>query len=64
MGSEISQRRAAVKPAQGSLAAEGLAPSAEESADAEAYVKGELSADEMVERALSRHRPTPDRLVG
>ncbi|WP_370071578.1 hypothetical protein [Streptacidiphilus sp. MAP5-3] len=64
----MSQRRAAVKPAQGSLAAEGLAPSAEESADAEAYVKayvkGELSADEMVERALSRHRPTPDRLVG
>lgn len=48
-------RRAAVESATGSLAAEGLRPSAESDRDVEEYVQGSLSAEDMVVRAVARH---------
>ncbi|WP_194909032.1 hypothetical protein [Catenulispora rubra] len=49
-------RRAALESARASVRAEGLVPGPEFDADAEAYVAGTLSVDELVERAEQRHR--------
>lgn len=49
-------RRAVLESARASVRAEGLIPGPEFDADAEAYVAGTLSADELVERAEQRHR--------
>lgn len=57
-------RREAVESATGSLAAEGLRPTAASDQDAEAYVRGSLSAEEMVDRALARHHPKTRREAG
>ena len=54
------QRRAAVESVRGSLAAEGLETTAAYDADAENYVIGDLTADELVARAEQRHRRTAD----
>lgn len=51
-----SERRAAADSVSGSLAAEGLAPTPASDRDAEAYVRGELTAEEMAARAVARHR--------
>jgi len=54
-----ARRRAAVSSAVASVNAEGLTPSAAFDADAQAYVAGDLSADDLVERAEQRHRKPP-----
>ncbi|MBT2488212.1 type II toxin-antitoxin system Phd/YefM family antitoxin [Streptomyces sp. ISL-96] len=48
-------RRAVVESATASLALEGLRASAESDRDAEAYVNGELNAEEAVALAVARH---------
>ncbi|MEU3460041.1 type II toxin-antitoxin system Phd/YefM family antitoxin [Streptomyces sp. NPDC006733] len=58
------QRREAAESATGSIEAEGLRASAESDRDVEAYVRGGLSADEIVARALERYRGTSDRQAG
>jgi hypothetical protein len=50
-------RRKAAESAKGSLAAEGLRPTAASDQDADTYVRGALSAEEMAARALARHHP-------
>ncbi|MDW8807641.1 antitoxin VbhA family protein [Streptomyces scabiei] len=47
----------AVESATGSLAAEGLRPTAASDQDAEAHVRGTLSAEEMTDHTLARHTP-------
>jgi len=54
-----AERRTAVESVRGSLAAEGLKATAEYDADAERYVSGDLTADELVARAERRHRKAP-----
>ncbi len=54
------RRRAAVDSVRGSLAAEGLEPTADYEVDAEQYVSGSLTADELVARAEQRHRKTSE----
>lgn len=49
-------RRAALESARASVRAEGLTPGPEFDADAEDYIVGRLTADELVERAEQRHR--------
>lgn len=51
-----ASRGAAVNSVTASLEAEGLRVSQPAEADASAYVRGDLSADEMVARAVGRHR--------
>ncbi|MFC1407147.1 MULTISPECIES: antitoxin VbhA family protein [Streptacidiphilus] len=51
-----AQRRAAVESVRGSLAAEGLETSTAYDDDAERYVSGSLTADELVARAEQRYR--------
>jgi len=51
-----AERRAALESARASVRAEGLTPTPAFDADAEDYVAGTLSADELVERAEQRHR--------
>ncbi|MCT9087539.1 type II toxin-antitoxin system Phd/YefM family antitoxin [Streptomyces sp. ASQP_92] len=48
-------RQAAVDSATGSLAAEGLTVTDAAGRDTEAYVSGQLSADDLVARAVARH---------
>lgn len=50
-----ADRRAAVASVRGSLRAEGLEPTEAFDADADLYARGELSVDELVERAERRH---------
>ncbi|WP_416978764.1 antitoxin VbhA family protein [Streptomyces sp. T028] len=57
-------RREAVEAVTGSLAAEDLRPTARSDQDAEAYVRGTLSAEEMAARALARHRPEKHQAAG
>lgn len=57
-------RREAVESTAGSLAAEGLRPTPASDQDAEAYVRGTLSAEEMAARALARHRPDSRKAAG
>jgi hypothetical protein len=57
-------RREAAESATGSLAAEGLRPTPASDQDAEAYVRGTLSAEEMAARALARHRPETRQAAG
>ena len=53
---EAELRRAAVETAHGLLAIEGLAPSAEAQADDAAWVRGELTMEEKIERTRARAR--------
>lgn len=57
-------RRRAVESATASLAQEGLRASAESDRDAEAYVNGELSAEEAVARAVERYSSPAVRRAG
>ncbi|MER7791820.1 antitoxin VbhA family protein [Streptomyces sp. NPDC097640] len=50
-------RKKAAECATGSLAAESLRPTPASGEDADACVRGVLSAEEMAARALARHRP-------
>ncbi|MEV7925993.1 antitoxin VbhA family protein [Kitasatospora sp. NPDC088779] len=50
------ERRRAVSSATGSVRAEGLTPGADYLTDAEKYAAGEITADELVQRAEARHR--------
>ncbi|MBT2528117.1 hypothetical protein J7E91_22535 [Streptomyces sp. ISL-99] len=54
-------RRAVVESATASLVMEGLRGSAESDRDAEAYVDGELSAEEAVARAVARYASSTER---
>ncbi|WP_274558756.1 antitoxin VbhA family protein [Streptomyces spiramyceticus] len=54
-------RPAAVKSATASVAMDGLRTSAESDRDAEAYVNGELTAEELVARAKARCSNPPER---
>ncbi|GAB2893387.1 antitoxin VbhA family protein [Streptomyces mayteni] len=58
------ERRLAVESATGSVAAEGLRTSAAADRDADAYVRGEISGDEMVARAIARHQGQEQRRAG
>ena len=49
-------RRAALASARASVRSEGLTPGPEFDADAEEFIAGTLTADELVERAERRHR--------
>ena len=49
------RRRAAIDSARASVQAEGLEPSAAFEDDAEQFVAGTISADELVERAEARY---------
>jgi PHD/YefM family antitoxin component YafN of YafNO toxin-antitoxin module len=51
-----ARRQAAVASATSSLRAEGLRPSAASDADTDEYVHGHIDADELVARAVARHR--------
>ena len=53
---EAESRRAAVETARGLLAIEGLTPSAEAQADDAAWVRGELTMEEKIERTRARAR--------
>lgn len=53
---ERFHRGAAVASAWGSLRAEGLEPSAKFVGDADEFTSGQIDADELVRRAVSRHR--------
>lgn len=54
------RRRAIIDSARASVQAEGLEPSAAFETDAEAYVAGTVSADELVARAEARYgSPAP-----
>ena len=53
---ETASRRAAVETARGLLAIEGLTPSAEAQADDAAWVRGELTMEEKIERTRARAR--------
>ena len=53
---ERFQRGAAVASAWGSVRAEGLEPSADFVSDASEFTSGQIDADELVRRALDRHR--------
>lgn len=57
-------RRAAVESATASLAAEGFRASPESDGDAEAYINGDLSADEAVARAVARYSKSAERRAG
>ena len=58
-------RQTAADSATASLAAEGLRASAASDHDTAEYVQGRISADQLVDRALARHRPaSQDRLAG
>lgn len=49
-------RAEATAESLGSVRAEGLEPGGEAHLDADAYVAGRLTADELVQRAVARHR--------
>ena len=49
-------RREALASAWGSLTAEGLAPTAPFLQDASEFADGAIGADELVQRAITRHR--------
>ncbi|MFJ9523012.1 type II toxin-antitoxin system Phd/YefM family antitoxin [Kitasatospora sp. NPDC101801] len=51
-----ARRRAGAASATGSVRAEGLQPSAASDADTDEYVRGSIDADELVARAVARHR--------
>jgi hypothetical protein len=53
---ERFQRGEAVASAWGSLRAEGLEPSAQFVSDAAKFTSGQIDADELVRRAIVRHR--------
>ena len=53
---ETASRRAAVETANGLLAIEGLTPSVEAQADDAAWVRGELTMEEKIERTRARAR--------
>ena len=53
---EAESRRAAVETARGLLAIEGLTPSTEAQADDAAWVRGELTMEEKIERTRARAR--------
>ena len=53
---EAESRLAAVETARGLLAIEGLTPSAEAQADDAAWVRGELTMEEKIERTRARAR--------
>jgi len=53
---EQFKRGAVVASAWGSLSAEGLTPTAQFIADADEFTGGLLDADELVRRAIARHR--------
>jgi len=57
-------RRAATESATGSVEAEGLRTSEAADRDTEAYVRGDLDADTLVARAISRHRHRTERQAG
>jgi PHD/YefM family antitoxin component YafN of YafNO toxin-antitoxin module len=57
-------RQAAVDSATGSVAAERLRTSAKADEDSDAYARGEISAEELVERAIDRYRPAARREAG
>jgi PHD/YefM family antitoxin component YafN of YafNO toxin-antitoxin module len=59
-----SARRDAVASATASVAAEGLATTGAADRDAEAYVQGEIDADTLVARAISRHQHGTARKAG
>lgn len=61
---ERAARREAIDSVTGSLTAEDLRPTPASDQDAEAYVRGTLSAEEMAARALARHRPAARRAAG
>jgi hypothetical protein len=48
-------RRANIASARASVQAEGLDPSGEFDTDAQEYIEGSISADELVERAEARY---------
>lgn len=52
---ELKRRAEAAASALGSLRAEGLEPSEEAREDAESFVAGSLSIDELVKHAIARH---------
>ncbi|MGW3568765.1 antitoxin VbhA family protein [Streptomyces sp. NPDC000941] len=52
-------RGKAAESVTGSLAAEGLRPTSASDQDADTYVRGAMSAEEMATRALVRHHPEP-----
>ena len=51
----VERRQAAIDSARASVRAEGLEPSGEFDADAEQFVAGTISADELVARAEARY---------
>lgn len=53
---EKFERREAVASAWGSLSAERLTPTPQFLKDAEEYTNGELAVDDLVQRAVRRHR--------
>lgn len=61
---EKRERRLAVESATASVAAEGLRTSGAADRDADAWVRGEISGEEMVARAIARHRDQENRRAG
>ncbi|WP_149831017.1 type II toxin-antitoxin system Phd/YefM family antitoxin [Streptomyces tailanensis] len=61
---ERAARREAAESVTGSLAAEGLRPTSASDEDVQAYVRGTLSTEELVARALARHSPESRQAAG
>lgn len=57
-------RRKAAESVTRSLAVEDLRPTPASDQDADAYVRGALSTEEMTARALARHRPETRQAAG
>jgi PHD/YefM family antitoxin component YafN of YafNO toxin-antitoxin module len=57
-------RREEMESATASVEAEGLRTSAAANRDAEAYVRGEISAEEMVARTIARYKGLSHRQAG
>lgn len=57
----LQDRSAAVASASGSLAAEGLSAPPEADRDAQEYIRGGITAEEMASRAVARYAASPRR---